>query len=150
MALNLKTSFEHMLPEIDFLITARGITVMCQRINTPRFIPFDIPGKCVHCKSDGVEVDFAVTKDGVTFACPRIKEMKFVAFDFKYDLPDTCIFRVRSKGRVFNIPHVAETMATYNKALTEEEDKAIETLKDMMASSSSQGTIKKTEKEDEI
>lgn len=105
MAESIKDLIDSTLPEVDFLVSARGIQVTSERLLTPRFVPFDVPGKCHLCKCDGVEIDFAVSQGGITFFCPRMKGLKFVAFDLKKELPNHCVFRVKSKGRVFNIPH---------------------------------------------
>ena len=94
------------LPEIDFNILSTGITIKSNdRLSTPRFIPFDQAGRCKECKATEVEVDFIVTKDGVTLYCSRIKGSRFIAFDAAYELPGHCFFRIKNKGRVFNIPH---------------------------------------------
>jgi hypothetical protein len=46
-----------------------------------------------------------VSREGVSLYCSRIKTQKFIPFDFIYDLPAHCIFRLKSRGRVFNIPY---------------------------------------------
>lgn len=94
------------LPEIDFNILSTGITIKSNdRLSTPRFIPYDQAGRCKECRGTEVEIDFIVTKDGVTLYCSRIKGSRFVAFDTPYELPGHCFFRIKNKGRVFNIPH---------------------------------------------
>lgn len=94
------------LPEIDFNILSTGITIKSNdQLATPRFIPYDQAGRCKECKATEVEVDFIVTKDGVTLYCSRIKGTRFIAFDKIYDLPGYCYFRIKNKGRVFNVPH---------------------------------------------
>ena len=92
------------LPEVDFQVSATGITISCNRLNTPRFVPFDTPGKCQNCKCDAVEISFAVSKDSIIICCPRMTLPKLIPFDYRYDLPNECIFRVKCKGLVFNIP----------------------------------------------
>ena len=108
MAPLIKNLISSSIPEVDFLVSARGIQLTSERLFTPRFIPFDVPGKCSLCKCDGVEIDFAVYQRGVFIYCPRMKGLKFVAFDIKTPLPSHCTFRVKCKGRVFNIPHTIE------------------------------------------
>lgn len=109
MALNIsdkKSLADQMLPTIYFSISSTGITINCERLNTVRFVSFDGKGgKCKTCRSDNVEIDYVVTKDGVTLFCNRIKGEKFIAFDFIYALPEHCVFRLRSKGKTFNIPY---------------------------------------------
>lgn len=102
---NSKKALDQILPECDFTVTARGITVMCERLATPRFIPFDIQGKCKYCHSELMEIDYAISKDDIYIFCPRIRGTKFIEFDIIYDLPQHCIFRVKCKGRVFTIPY---------------------------------------------
>nr|CAD2196649.1 unnamed protein product [Meloidogyne enterolobii] len=98
--------FSQILPEVDFNISSSGITVLSYRLTTPRFIPYDQSGKCKECKSTEVEIDFIVTKEGVTIYCNRIGSgTRFVPFDTVYDLPTHCFFKIKNKGRVFNVPH---------------------------------------------
>ena len=92
------------IPDVDFKINTSGITVICSRLYMPRFIEFDIKGKCNTCKCDMLEVDFVVTIDGITIYCSRINRLLFVPFDYKYkQSPLYCLFRVKSRGKVFNI-----------------------------------------------
>lgn len=109
MSLNLsdKSQLRHqILPEIEFNILANGITIISNdRLSTPRFLPYDEGGRCKCCKATEVEIDYIVTKEGVTIYCTRFTNPRFVAFDSIYDLPGYCFFRVKNKGRVFNIPY---------------------------------------------
>ena len=92
------------IPEIDFKLSSTGITIVCPRLYTPRFLPFDLVGKCDTCKSDSAEIDFLITVDGITIYCSRLQQPKFIPFDYKYEsFPDFCLFRVKTKGKVFNI-----------------------------------------------
>ena len=93
------------IPEIDFIVSSTGLTIYCSRLNTPRFVPFDLKGKCGLCKSDSAELDFLVSRDGITLYCSRIKKEKFISFDLVYDLPQKCYFRVKTKGKIFNVPY---------------------------------------------
>ncbi|CAK5086084.1 unnamed protein product [Meloidogyne enterolobii] len=98
--------FSQILPEVDFNISSSGLTVLSSRLTTPRFIPYDQSGKCKECKSTEVEIDFIVTKEGVTIYCTRIGSgTRFVPFDTVFDLPTHCFFKIKNKGRVFNVPH---------------------------------------------
>jgi hypothetical protein len=109
MALNMndkKNLALQILPEVDFNITTTGVTVHAsQRLSMPRVIPFDNQGKCKECKSSEVELDFVVTKEGVTLFCTRMKGSRFVPFDSVHDLPGHCFFKIKNKGRVFNVEH---------------------------------------------
>jgi hypothetical protein len=99
MALNMENKMsshiKDILPEIDFLISASGITVISsERLATPRYIPYDNPGKCKECKASELDIDFAVVKEGVTVYCSRFKGHRFVPFDIIHDLPEHCFFKV--------------------------------------------------------
>lgn len=95
-----------LLPEITFNLLSNGITIIANdRLSTPRFLPFDQAGKCRECKSTEVEIDYIITKEGVTIYCSRFKTHRFVQFDYIYEFPGHCIFRVKNKGRVFNVEH---------------------------------------------
>ncbi|KAL3094420.1 hypothetical protein niasHT_025896 [Heterodera trifolii] len=108
MALNIddkRSLFNAMIPAVNFTLSSNGITVASERLSTPRVIPFDIPSKCRHCKSTEAEMDYMVTKDGVTVWCTRINGTAFVPFDCVYDLPGYTFFKIKNKGRVFNVEH---------------------------------------------
>jgi len=138
------------LPEVDFFVSAGGITVSSDRLITARYVPFDVPGKCVYCKCDGIEIDFAVTSHGVTFICARMKGIKHVLFDKKQELSKHCFFRVKCKGKVFNIPMDGASIDK-ESSLTpiKEEEKAVESIKKKIRLSTPIPEIKK-EKADEI
>ena len=94
------------IPEVEFNLSTVGITIICPRLPTPRFLQYDIKGKCNTCKSDSAEIDFLVTIDGITIYCNRLQKPKFVPFDYKYDsFAQQCLFRVKTKGKIFNIPY---------------------------------------------
>nr|CAD2204126.1 unnamed protein product [Meloidogyne enterolobii] len=109
MAINMsnkKALIGQILPEIEFNITANGLTISAsERISSPRFVPFDHAGRCRECKGSEVELDFVVTKEGVTCYCTRIKTPTFIPFDTIHDLPGHCFFKIKNKGRIFNIEH---------------------------------------------
>lgn len=100
---------KRVLPEVDFNITANGITVISERLSNHRFLPFDVPYKCKTCKGEDVAIDFAITVGGVMIWCNRNKSVRFVHFDQLAAYPDHCVFRVRSRGKIFNIPHQTRT-----------------------------------------
>ena len=103
----------HQIPEVDFRVSSTGITIICSRFNTPRFVEFDIRGKCDTCRSDSAEIDFLITIEGITIYCTRMRQPIFMPFDYKYTtLPEYCLFRVKTRGKSFNIehPHRAQTI----------------------------------------
>ena len=94
------------IPEVDFRLSSLGITLISPCLYTPCFISFDIVGKCETCKSDSAEIDFLITIEGITIYCNRLQKPKFVPYDYKYEaFPQCCLFRVKTKGKVFNIQH---------------------------------------------
>ena len=106
MALNLsdkKALSQNILPQVDFNVSALGITVISHRLTIPRFIPFDMGGKCRECKSTEAELDFIISKEGVTVCCTRFQGPRFVPFDCVYELPGYCFFRVRFIKQIIKI-----------------------------------------------
>nr|CAD2206018.1 unnamed protein product [Meloidogyne enterolobii] len=101
--------YPKLLPEVEFNISSTGITISSVRYTTPRFLPYDQGGKCRKCKSTEVELDFIIVKEGVVVYCTRFEGSRFVPFDLLYDLPGHCFFKVKNKGRVFNVPYNAST-----------------------------------------
>jgi hypothetical protein len=127
MALNMndkKYLSAQILPEVSLNITSTGITIHAEeRLSTPRFLQFDQSGKCSSCKSTEAEIDFVVTKEGVTVYCSRIKGSRFVPFDYVRDLPGFTFFKIKNKGRVFNVDHgfsPCEEVAVPKKKLKQE------------------------------
>nr|CAD2180125.1 unnamed protein product [Meloidogyne enterolobii] len=102
---NNKILTRQILPEVEISINLNGITISSDRLTPSRFVAYDIGGKCRECKSTEVELDFVVTKDGITIYCSRISGTRYVSFDSTYELPGICFFRIKNKGRVFNIPY---------------------------------------------
>jgi hypothetical protein len=94
------------LPDVDIRINSNGITIFCPNLNTPRFIPFDLKGRCTIFKSDNVEVDYLLQPEGITIFCSRIKQEKFVEFDIKpFDFQgDRQFLRIRTRSKVYNVP----------------------------------------------
>jgi hypothetical protein len=108
MAMNMgdkKSLFKAMVPEVEISMTSSGLTLRSKRFHTPRFVPYEATGKCKECRSDTVELDFMVCQQGVTLYCSRITGEKFVKFDKMNELPGYCFFKLRSRGRVFNVVH---------------------------------------------
>uniref|UniRef100_A0A1I8BRT9 Uncharacterized protein n=1 Tax=Meloidogyne hapla TaxID=6305 RepID=A0A1I8BRT9_MELHA len=96
---------EKMIPEVLFTVTTSGITISSARLNTSRFVEFDLIGKCRSCKGENIDIDFVITPRNVTLYCNRIKSEKVVLFDTVYDIPQHCIFRLKSKGKSFHVIH---------------------------------------------
>ncbi|CAK5072827.1 unnamed protein product [Meloidogyne enterolobii] len=51
----------------------------------------------------------SAVSEGVVVYCTRFEGSRFVPFDLLYDLPGHCFFKVKNKGRVFNVPYNAST-----------------------------------------
>nr|CAD2162457.1 unnamed protein product [Meloidogyne enterolobii] len=109
--------YPKIFPEVEININLTGIIVSSPRLSTPRFIPFDITGKCHECKSTEVELDFVITKEGVIVYCTRFNGSRFVPFDSFFDLPGHCFFKIKNKGRVFNIPYNSTSKPSVKKEL---------------------------------
>ena len=107
-------------PEVDFKISSTGITILCSRLYTPRFVPFDVKGRCECCKSDGAELDFVITIDGITIYCTRLQKPRFIPFDWPYSkFPHSCIFRVKTRAKIFNIEHESYNQGNQTDILNE-------------------------------
>nr|CAD2164245.1 unnamed protein product [Meloidogyne enterolobii] len=96
---------EKVIPEVLFTLSSSGVTISSPRLLTTRFVEFDMTGKCKSCKGENVDIDFIVTPKDVTLYCNRLKSEKVVMFDHIYEIPQQCVFRVKSKGKNFNILH---------------------------------------------
>nr|CAD2187030.1 unnamed protein product [Meloidogyne enterolobii]CAD2204538.1 unnamed protein product [Meloidogyne enterolobii] len=96
---------EKVIPEVLFTVSSSGVTISSPRLITARFVEFDMAGKCKSCRGENVDIDFIVTPKDVTLYCNRLKSEKVVMFDHIYEIPQQCVFRVKSKGKNFNIFH---------------------------------------------
>lgn len=105
MALNISDTeelFDQIIPTAEFKYSPIGVTMSSERLNTARFVPYDVTGKCRECP---YKVDHVVSRDGIWTRCKHLKKKKFVPFDFIYDLPGHCCFRLENRGNVFNLPY---------------------------------------------
>ncbi|KAL3069276.1 hypothetical protein niasHS_018001 [Heterodera schachtii] len=94
-------------PEIEFNVNTMGVTVYSpRRLKTPRFVPWDQPGRCTRCKSGNVELDYFIQPEGVTIFSSRLKDdgENFLPFDEIVDFGDNAKFRVRSRNKMFTLP----------------------------------------------
>ncbi|KAL3107142.1 hypothetical protein niasHT_019538 [Heterodera trifolii] len=94
-------------PEIEFNVNTMGVTVYSPRhLKTPRFVPWDQPGRCTRCKSGSVELDYFIQPEGVTIFSSRLKDdgENFLPFDEIVDFGDNAKFRVRSRNKMFTLP----------------------------------------------
>jgi hypothetical protein len=90
--------------EVDFFVNSNGVTVFCLYFTTPRFIPFDIKGRCSMCKCDSTDIDYVIQSQGITIYCPRLKKEKYLRFDLPSRFHSGSSVRVRSRGRVYTVP----------------------------------------------
>lgn len=108
--LSQKSLLGQILPTVSFSLTAKGITVNSDRMDTARLIQFDdnnnnSGGLCRQCKMEA-DMDYLISKDGIYLFCNRIAGgFKFIAFDNVYEIPQYCAFRVRSR-KLFKLPYV--------------------------------------------
>ena len=72
---------------------------------TPRFIPWDLPGRCSRCKSGTVEVDYVIQPSGVSIFSTRLKGgERFLPFDQVRDIDGGQWMRISARNKVFNLP----------------------------------------------
>jgi hypothetical protein len=91
-------------PFVDFFVNTNGVMLFCAHFTTPKFVPFDQKGRCTLCKSDTTDLDYVITHRGITIYCSRLKREKFVAFDTPPSIRDKRSVRIRSRGKVYNVP----------------------------------------------
>ncbi|KAL3112588.1 hypothetical protein niasHT_018599 [Heterodera trifolii] len=99
--------FRSEFPEIEFNVNTMGVTVYSpMHLKTPRFVPWDQPGRCTRCKSGNVELDYFIQPEGVTIFSSRLKDdgENFLPFDEIVDFGDNAKFRVRSRNKMFTLP----------------------------------------------
>jgi hypothetical protein len=79
-----------------------------------------------------------------------MKGMKFVQFDKKGDLSKNCIFRVKCKGKVFNIPMDGGLIERDGSLspIKEEEERAVDAIKRKVSFSTLIPEIKKEKVEE--
>ena len=95
------------MPEIDFVVNSSGITIYCpNRIRMPRFVPFDLRGRCSQCRGDQIDIDYIIQEDGVTIYSTRLKQEKFVPFDWPVPFPENSnkMIRIKQGSKHFTIP----------------------------------------------
>ena len=92
------------LPEIELTVTNQGVTIYCAALNTPRFVPFEVKGRCSQCNSSTAELEYVLHREGLWLHCSRLKEPKFVPFDKIAAVTDNSLFRLRTRNTRFNIP----------------------------------------------
>ena len=72
---------------------------------TPRFIPWDLPGRCTRCKSSTVEIDYVIQPQGVSIFSPRLKGgERFIGFDKSGPFGNTAYMRIKARNKVMNLP----------------------------------------------
>jgi len=98
-----------LIPEIDFTIGFMGFTIFCDRLDNPKFLPFDLIKKYEKIANETYDIDFLITRQGITIWCSRIKGERFVEFDYVFDLANKYLFRAKLKDRLFIIPYQAST-----------------------------------------
>ena len=110
-------------PEVDFVVSHQGITMYSKRFETPKYLEWDIKGKCPKCKSKDADIDFYVNGEGIQLFSSRLTKGRWISFDITSKLPDSCYFRVRMKGQTYTIPY--ERKDIDNKELSEIMSKAL-------------------------
>lgn len=91
-------------PDVDLFLNSNGVTIFASYLTTPRFVPFDLKGRCTLCKSDNVEIDYVLQAEGITIYCSRMRHEKFISFDKPATFNSGTTLRLRAKGKVYNMP----------------------------------------------
>jgi hypothetical protein len=91
------------IPDIDFTVNATGLTMRSKRLTTPRYVPWDLPGRCSRCKSQVAEVDYLLQPHGLTLYCNRLRGPKWVPFDVIRQWRAGQAVRIRSRNKVLNL-----------------------------------------------
>jgi len=110
--MNLQKKLPENMPEVDFSVSATGITIFSGRFTEPRYLEFDAKGPCSKCKSNAVDINYFITGSGIEIHSSRFSSPKLVFFDLPHSLPDTCFFRVRIKGQSYKIPYIKPAHAS--------------------------------------
>ena len=95
------------IPEIDLVVNSIGITIYCaSRLNMPRFVPFDVRGRCTQCRGDGVDIEYIIDMHGITLYSTRMNNQKFVPFDrlVYFDEIANRGIKIKHRGKHFTIP----------------------------------------------
>jgi hypothetical protein len=90
--------------DVELWARSNGLMLFSHYFTTPRFLQFDVKGRCPTCKSDKVEIDYIIDQSGVTISCGRMKQEKFVPFDINPMFNDHSSVRIKTKSRVFELP----------------------------------------------
>ncbi|KAL7074803.1 hypothetical protein ACQ4LE_006147 [Meloidogyne hapla] len=91
------------IPIVCISATITGLTITSPKLNTPRYVPFDISGKCKTCRAEDVEIDYVITMGGIYIISNRLKKEKFVEFDIIEKFGENNVFRFKVKRKVFTI-----------------------------------------------
>jgi hypothetical protein len=97
-------------PEIEFVAYANGMMIKCKRFKTPRYITWDLPGRCSRCKSSEVDIDYVLQPNGVTIKCNRLNSQIYLAFDEGARWTDGTQICLRSRTKVLNMPLMLDGM----------------------------------------
>jgi hypothetical protein len=108
------------LPEVEFSISTTGMTIYSKRFKEPRYLEFEKKGKCRCCKSGVVDIEYVVDPTGVEIYCSRFDGPRRVMFDDPCELPQKCIFRVKTKGQSYIIPYNTAQFKVPENRLQEE------------------------------
>jgi hypothetical protein len=92
-------------PDIEFQVNASGMTVFSPiRLNTPRYLQWDLPGRCTRCHSSIVEIDYVIQPNGVSIFCSRLSAGEhFIAFDKEMEFDENATVRLKARNKVLNL-----------------------------------------------
>jgi len=87
---------------------------------TPRFIPWDLPGRCTRCKSATVEIDYVIQPQGVSIFSSRLTGgERFVGYDKMLAFPENAFIRLKARNRVMNLPLMRPELGTIPETSTD-------------------------------
>src|SRR3954463_15087351 len=92
-------------PDIEFQVNASGMTIFSPiHLNTPRYLQWDLPGRCTRCNSSLVEIDYVIQPNGVSIFCTRLSAgEQFIVFDNELEFDQNATVRLKARNKVLNI-----------------------------------------------
>jgi hypothetical protein len=74
------------------------------RLNTPRYLQWDLPGRCTRCHSSIVEIDYVIQPNGVSVFCSRLSAGEhWIAFDKPMEFDENATVRLKARNKVLNL-----------------------------------------------
>jgi len=96
--------------DIDIVSGSQGITLYCaKRFRMPRFVPFDVKGRCKQCRGEDMDLEYLIDPTGITISCSRMRKEKYVPFDNKSTFNSGSsnaegVIHIKSRRKRFTLP----------------------------------------------